>query len=88
MKNSLRYGYIRNTLDDSGNYRFHDIDEHKKGQLSQSVFYQRWSAELTSIPPDKIEPYLDKINNFYNFIGEHPFLRKKSDSFKRYRSFT
>jgi len=61
--------------------RIHDIDEHKKGQLSQSVFYQRWSAELTSVPPDQIGFYLDRINYFYLFIGNDPFLKKKSDSF-------
>jgi len=61
--------------------RIHDIDEHKKGQLSQSVFYQRWSAELTSVPPDQIGFYLDRINYFYLFIGNDRFFKKKSDSF-------
>ena len=67
--------------------RVHDIDEHKKSQLSQSVFYQRWSAELTSIPPDKLGIYLHKINSFYTFIGT-PFgnSQKEIDSAARYRN--
>ena len=49
--------------------RVHDIDEHKKSQLSQSVFYQRWCAELTSIPQEQLAGYLNEINNFYISIG-------------------
>ena len=67
--------------------RVHDIDEHKKSQLSQSVFYQRWSAELTSIPPDKLGIYLSKINNFYTFIGTaFGDSQKEIDSAARYRN--
>ena len=45
--------------------RVHDIDEYKSWFLSPSVLYDRWVAELSMVPSDKLDNYLKQIDTFY-----------------------